>query len=142
MQIITHFERAIYFCEQGAREKAITSWDSGAVMWSGSKTGDSGESYGSGKLLYTLSYKRCQNFATCFNRITGEYNNVDYTSAKANDDLLKLFESGQVRPEPAKTVHHPSLLEQMYRPRVPCSVQSLFSQDVHPALVALSCRLR
>ena len=87
MEVISQFERAVFYCEHNDERAAVTAWDAGAVMWSGTLTGEYG--LGSGKLLFTLANKRCQNFKTC---ITGTEGN-----ARANEDLAAYFTRGQVR---------------------------------------------
>jgi len=63
----------------------LTQWDEGWAFYAGSLEGVDGS--GSGKLLHALAEKRCGNFATCTDGVTGK--------ALANVHALDAFKNGQ-----------------------------------------------
>ena len=68
MYVIRELEDALDDCKNdcdptGCNDDQVQAWDEGVAFYTGSLEGNDGG--GSGKLLYALADKRCQNFKTC-----------------------------------------------------------------------------
>ena len=63
-------------------DSPVHAWDEAWAFYSGSLEGEGGGS--EGRMLYRLAEKRCANFGTCQDGISG-----------VNRQLLQLFTSGQ-----------------------------------------------
>jgi len=68
MFIIREMEHALDDCKAdckktGCNDDTVLAWDQAVAFYTGSLEGANGD--GSGKLLYALADKRCQNFKTC-----------------------------------------------------------------------------
>jgi len=88
MYVIREFEDAIDDCQadcMNCNDDPVHAWDEGVAFYAGSleKTDGSGK----GAMIHALAEKRCVNFKTCKDGASG--------SAKVNNDLLPLFNSGR-----------------------------------------------
>merc|ERR1719420_2605061 len=88
MYVVREFEDAIDDCQAGCidcNDDPVHAWDEGVAFYAGSleKTDGSGK----GAMIHALAEKRCVNFKTCKDGASG--------SAKVNNDLLPLFNSGR-----------------------------------------------
>jgi len=91
MYVIREYEDALDDCEKACidcNDSAVHAWDEGVCFYTGSLEGKDGS--GSGKLLYGLADKRCQNYKTC-----GESGTETDGTAKVNHDLYDLMDIGQ-----------------------------------------------
>jgi len=90
MYVIREFEDAIDDCQKGCidcNDDPVHAWDEGVAFYTGSELGTDGK--GSGKLVYTLADKRCQNYGTC--GVNGD--EMEGTSF-INHELFQLFTLG------------------------------------------------
>jgi len=91
MYVIREFEDATDDCQSsciGCNDDPVHAWDEGVAFYTGSLEGPNGA--GSGKLLYALADKRCQNFKTC-----GTEGDAITGTSKVNYDLFDQFAVGQ-----------------------------------------------
>ena len=91
MYVIREFEDAIDDCSIGALDNnygSVHAWDEGVAFYAGSLEGTDGS--GSGKQVYALADKRCENFNTC-----GADGTASTGTSKVNIDLLELFRKGR-----------------------------------------------
>jgi hypothetical protein len=93
MYVIREFEDAIKDCKSGCDKLAcnddpVHAWDEGVAFYTGSLHGTDGS--GSGKMLYALANKRCENYKTC-----GAAGNSKSGNSQVNIEILKLFKQGQ-----------------------------------------------
>lgn len=92
MYVIREIEDAINDCNEGCvhcNDVPVHSWDEAVAFYAGSLQGADGS--GSGKLLYQLANKRCQNYGTC----TGD--NAREGTAIVNKQVLEQFNLGQAK---------------------------------------------
>ena len=90
MYVIREFEDAIDDCQRNCLDcnyGSVHAWDEGVAFYAGSLEGIDGK--GSGKLLYALADKRCQNFKTC-----GVKGNELEGFSYVNFELSQLFTLG------------------------------------------------
>mmetsp|Transcript_4355 Transcript_4355/g.12532 ORF Transcript_4355/g.12532 Transcript_4355/m.12532 type:complete len:579 (-) Transcript_4355:233-1969(-) len=93
MWVIKQMEDALSECESikceasGCNSGALRSWDEAVALYTGSLEGTDGS--GSGKLLYGLADKRCQNFRTC-----GEQADSADGTSHVNINVIRNFAYG------------------------------------------------
>eukprot|EP00567_Pseudictyota_dubia_P012364 CAMPEP_0197443820 /NCGR_PEP_ID=MMETSP1175-20131217/9455_1 /TAXON_ID=1003142 /ORGANISM="Triceratium dubium, Strain CCMP147" /LENGTH=504 /DNA_ID=CAMNT_0042974503 /DNA_START=123 /DNA_END=1637 /DNA_ORIENTATION=+ len=91
MYVIREFRDAVDDCKLGKtkdNDDAVVAWDEGVAFYAGSLEGTDGS--GSGKLIFGLADKRCQDYRTCGrdgNELTG--------ISKINYQMFELFTTGQ-----------------------------------------------
>merc|ERR1712216_105170 len=76
MYVIREFEDAIDDCAAGCIEcndAPVHAWDEGVAFYTGSEEGTDGS--GSGKMIYALADKRCENYGTCTGSTHSSYVN-------------------------------------------------------------------
>lgn len=90
MYVIREMEDAINDCNEGCmhcNDDPVHAWDEAVAFYAGSLQGADGS--GSGKLLYQLANKRCQNYGTCSGTRSREGNSY------VNKQMLEQFNVGQ-----------------------------------------------
>jgi hypothetical protein len=89
MYTIREMEDAIDDCESGCKlcnMDPVHAWDEAVAFYSGSLEGTDGS--GSGKMLYALADKRCENFKTCSGGSASG-------TSQVNIDIINQFKIGQ-----------------------------------------------
>jgi len=106
MYTIREMEDAIKDCKAdciSCNDKPVHAWDEAVAFYTGSLVGTDA-SAGSGKMLYALAEKRCQNYKTC----AGE--SASGKSA-VNTKILSQFQLGQAALQGSKCVDVPAIKE-------------------------------
>merc|ERR1719359_1890039 len=101
MYVIREFEDAIDDCESNCiayNDDPVHAWDEGVAFWTGSLEKEDG--FSSGKQIYALAEKRCQDFKTCgkdsgMNSLQTEGSDDQDVTAKVNYDLFYHFANGE-----------------------------------------------
>ncbi len=93
MYVIREMEDAIDDCKRdcdptGCNDDQVMAWDEAVAFYTGSLEGNDGG--GSGKLLYALADKRCQNFKTC-----GDLAKDTSGVSHVNIEIIREFALGQ-----------------------------------------------
>jgi hypothetical protein len=84
---IREFEDAIDDCELGCNNcnyDGVHAWDEGVAFYTGTLEGTEPGGTGSGKMLYRLAEKRCENFGTCVK-------SGDVTMSAVNKRLFEIW---------------------------------------------------
>jgi len=88
MYVVREFEDAIMDCKAdciNCNDDPVHAWDEGVAFYAGSLEGVDGS--GSGAMIYNLADKRCSNYKTCADGLTG--------TSKVNTALFKEFALGR-----------------------------------------------
>jgi len=94
MYVIHEMEDAIADCTAGCmncNDDPVHAWDEAVAFYTGSLEGVAVGGSGSGKLLYALANRRCQNFRTCVGTGTTM---TDSGNSQVNVEIFKLFKQG------------------------------------------------
>merc|ERR1719375_2567888 len=115
MYVIREMEDAVDDCRAGCincNDDPVHAWDEAVAFYTGTKHGTEAGTTTSGKLLYALANKRCQNFKTC----SGTGGAAAGTgNSKVNTELFTLFTQGKVKLQEGKCSEVPAIKDSIIK---------------------------